>query len=205
MKRKVSDSSVGCTAYGHRQAGFTFIELVAVIVLISILSALAVPRFFDLKDDAEAAALQAVAGSFSTGLAIGKAQWMADGNSSSGVTNTSSQVDVDGIVFNVNEFGWLDSVTDSGNPDLSVTNQSPKDCQEVFDFILQSPPRTTVKTDLTSRKKAQYAVSVIDGSNSDFCRYELIVRAEDEPESAEFYFDYELRTGRVTVTLPDNL
>lgn len=188
-----------------RAAGFTLIELVTVIVLIAILASIAMPRFLDLKDDAEAAALRGLAGGFSAGLAIGKAQWIADGNSSSGVTDAAHRVDIDGIVFNVNRFGWLDSVTEASNPDLSVTNQSAKDCQEVFEFIFQSPPRSTIKTDVASRRQAQYAVSVINGATSDRCRYELIVRAEADPDDAEFYFDYELLTGRVTIGLPEEL
>ena len=191
----------------HRkvQRGFTFIELVAVIVLISFLAAIAAPRFFDQIDNAQAASLQGTAGGFSTGVAIAKAKWITDGNSSSGVTTADNRVDVDGIVFNVNTFGWVDSVTESANPNLNVTSQSAKDCQEIFEYILQSPPRSTTKVDTAARKKAQYGVSVIDGGNSDRCRYELIVRADERPEDAEFYFDYELRTGRVTITLPDEL
>ena len=189
----------------HSQRGFTFIELVAVIVLISFLAAIAAPRFFDQIDNAQAAALQGLAGGFSTGVAIGKAKWITDGNSSSGVTTANNRVDIDGIIFNVNAFGWVDSVTESANPNLNVTSQSAKDCQEIFEYILQSPPRSTTKVDTAARKKAQYAVTVIDGGNSDRCRYELIVRAVDRPEDAEFYFDYELRTGRVTITLPDEL
>ena len=185
-----------------RNAGFTFIELVAVIVLISFLAAIAAPRFFDAVDDAQAASLKALASSFSTGVTIGKAQWITNGNSSSGVSSASSRVDIDGIVFNINRHGWLDSVTDT-NPDLTVTNQSAKDCQEVFEYILQSPPMSTTQTDLSSRKKADYAVSVVDDANSDRCRYELVVRAEDAPEDAQFYFEYELLTGRVTTTLPE--
>jgi len=188
-----------------QQRGFTFIELVAVIVLISFLAAIAAPRFFDQIDNAQAASLQGTAGGFSTGVAIAKAKWITDGNSSTGVTTADNRVDVDGIVFNVNTFGWVDSVTESANPNLNVTSQSAKDCQEIFEYILQSPPRSTTKVDTVARKKAQYAVSVIDGGNSDRCRYELIVRSNERPEDAEFYFDYELRTGRVTITLPDNL
>ena len=188
-----------------QQRGFTFIELVAVIVLISFLAAIAAPRFFDQIDNAQAASLQGTAGGFSTGVAIAKAKWITDGNSSSGVTTADNRVDVDGIVFNVNTFGWVDSVTESANPNLNVTSQSAKDCQEIFEYILQSPPRSTTKVDTVARKKAQYAVSVIDGGNSDRCRYELIVRSNERPEDAEFYFDYELRTGLVTITLPDNL
>lgn len=189
----------------HNQQGFTFIELVAVIVLISFLAAIAAPRFFDQIDNAQAASLQGLAGGFSTGVSIAKAKWITDGNSSSGITTADNRVDVDGIMFNVNAFGWLDSVTESANPNLNVTSQSAKDCQEIFEYILQSPPRSTTKVDTVARKKAQYAISVIDGANSDRCRYALIVRANERPEDAEFYFDYELRTGRVTITLPDNL
>ena len=189
----------------HSQRGFTFIELVAVIVLISFLAAIAAPRFFDQIDNAQAASLQGLAGGFSTGVAIGKAKWITDGNSSSGITTANNRVDIDGIFFNVNAFGWVDSVTASANPNLNVTSQSAKDCQEIFEYILQSPPRSTTKVDTAARKKAQYAVTVIDGGNSDRCRYELIVRAVDRPEDAEFYFDYELRTGRVTISLPDEL
>ena len=188
-----------------QQRGFTFIELVAVIVLISFLAAIAAPRFFDQMDNAQAASLQGTAGGFSTGVAIAKAKWITDGNSSTGVTTADNRVDVDGIVFNVNTFGWVDSVTESANPNLNVTSQSAKDCQEIFEYILQSPPRSTTKVDTVARKKAQYAVSVIDGGNSDRCRYELVVRSNERPEDAEFYFDYELRTGRVTITLPDEL
>lgn len=189
----------------HVAAGFTFIELVAVIVLISFLAAIAAPRFFDQIDNAQAAALQGMAGGFSTGIAIGKAEWLAEGNSPSSVSTAAATVDVDGIEFNVNSAGWLDSVTDSTNPDIGFTSQSAEDCQEVFEYILQSPPVSTIRSDLESRQKAQYAVSVIDGTNSDRCRYELIVRAQDKPENAQFYFDYELLTGRVTITLPDDL
>lgn len=206
-KSRYKDRNKPCPSIklARAQAGFTFIELVAVIVLISFLAAIAAPRFFDQIDNAQAAALQGLAGGFSTGIAIGKAEWIADGNSSSNVTGANDRVNIDGIEFNVNPFGWLDSVTESTNPDVSVTSQTAKDCQEVFEYILQSPPLSTIRSDLASRKKAQYGVSVIDGSVSDRCRYELIVRAEDRPEDARFYFDYELLTGRVTITLPEEL
>lgn len=189
----------------RRARGFTLIELIAVTILVGILVSVAIPRFFNLKDNAGALAMQSLAGGFSAGLAVGKAQWIADGNSASSVSNVSNQVYIDGVDVNVNRFGWLDSVNESGNPDLSVTNQSAKDCQEVFEFIFHSPPSSTIKTDVESRRQAQYAVSVIKGAISDRCRYELIVRADDRPEDAQFYFDYELLTGRVTVGRPGRL
>lgn len=182
--------------------GFTLIELTVVILLISLLAAVALPRFLNMKDDAEAAAMQAIAGGFTTGVVIAKAEWMVDGNASSSTTPVENRVNVDGINFNVNRFGWLDNVTGGS---LALNDQTSRECQEIFDNILQSPPSTTIKTDLDSRRRASYAVSVVNGNNSDLCRYELIVRPGSDPDAPEFHFDYELATGRVLLTLPSDL
>lgn len=48
------------------QSGFTLIELIAVIVILGILAATAVPRFISLQDDASFAAMQGVAGALAS-------------------------------------------------------------------------------------------------------------------------------------------
>jgi MSHA pilin protein MshA len=51
------------------QQGFTLIELVMVIVILGILSAVAVPKFVNLSDEANQAAVNGVAGSLSSASA----------------------------------------------------------------------------------------------------------------------------------------
>jgi MSHA pilin protein MshA len=65
----------------HRQGGFTLIELVIVIVLLGILAAIAVPRFIDLSDEAAQAAVEGVAGSIASGMAINFAGCSANNHS----------------------------------------------------------------------------------------------------------------------------
>lgn len=189
-------------------AGFTFIELVIVIILLGLLAAAALPRLLNVTDEAEIASLQGVAGGFSTAVSISHAQWAAEGNSAGGPTTPADKtaINLDGKIVYMNEYGW--PANTDNNTDSAADAQSAAECKEVLDAVLQSSPSSTI--DANNRSGNRYFISILSGAGGDdigntgdICRYESILN-NDANATATHYFDYDLVDGQVTPITPNS-
>ncbi|CCK74542.1 Type II secretory pathway, pseudopilin PulG [Oleispira antarctica RB-8] len=71
----------------NKQAGFTLIELIMVIVILGVLSAFALPRFADLGSEARAASISGLTGSLKAASNIAHAQSLAKGSAHNAVAD----------------------------------------------------------------------------------------------------------------------
>lgn len=184
--------------------GFSLVELVIVIVIVGLLAAAALPRFLDVTDEAKKSSIEGVAGSFATAVLSARAQWEAQGRPSKVVDGEKYNiVNYDGVDFwltrskNKNNVrtGFRDGYPWALNNDSSYAPQNISDqtCSETMVNLLQNSPKVGAVADVVSGENYKYSAQAHLSDAT--CTYIQLAG------NTRHQFVYELKTGRVTVTL----
>ena len=160
----------------HNKHGFTLIELIMVIVLIAVLSAIALPKFASLNTKARQASADGVAGSLSSAISIAHAQWLANSSPTS-ITLEGQIVYMSPVVAGVG--GWPEDTVTTGTGTATATK-----CLAVWNGVLNSPPAAGT----TCVAPCQYLVTV---TASPVCKF------TDQQGTGTNIITYNINTGAV--------
>ncbi len=188
-----------------RNAGFSLVELVVVIVVLGLLAVASLPRFLDVTDSAQKASIECVAGGYATAVLSARAQWEAEQRPRALPNNKNSNfVDYDGDFFQLTSSEDAGSDLRDGYPiafagDTQPTGASPTAltetaCVELFANLLQNPPTIGTETEADADASIKYSAELVNGN----CRY---TQRGSNQSASQHYFDYDASKGSVEVTL----
>lgn len=156
-----------------KQRGFSLIELIIVVVILSLLAVTALPRFLNVTEQAEDAAVEGVAGGFAAAVGLVRAQWEIEGRPK----GSAAFITMDSTKVSVNSFGFPTAI--NGGTNQTPANMTPSACQTVFNDIIQSPVRSVINNQDASNARYYVGVNNTTGTtdNGDvflLCTYHLV-------------------------------
>lgn len=146
----------------YKQRGFTIIELVIVILVIGILSAVALPRMIDLTTQARKSALLAIKGNFSTSVELLRSQWIAE-NKPDTITNMDNQA------FYIGSTNAVGSVQNIGATNVLTANfNADPNCLDLWNKLLRNPPKVSADSTCLTSNTCKFYASLVTG----VCNYQ---------------------------------
>lgn len=125
--------------------GFTLIELIIVIVILAVLASTAIPKFIDIKGDANLATVKGTAGALSSAIELAHMKWASKGN-----TGPASNIQIYGadssgeLDFNQWGFPAQHWPAVEASPKLDNT----EDCISVWITVLAPAPSVSLLDDV---------------------------------------------------------